>query len=444
MPPALPVFRRRTTYHSPTRLLLSTGGASRMPVALVKFKVLAIAAFVTRLPRGDSPQDAPARTARHRSVRRPPGRRRMAGRVVEAGTLPRGSPPPAVSPVADLKALQGQWKVVRVEKGKDADSSWAAICQFGSTLDPATTSRFSFGDHGQEDLLEIKRLGPEPDTLALVQTQGFCPPWHVQESHYRLDPMVVPKAIDLFQDDPWGGSRQLTAMGLYAFEGSRLKICLTRYRPMFDERVQPPIFRWIPIQRRFCFLSRPIARLTTKRPFRLTVGRSPKRLKTASRFPKRKSAASSIGSPTPLWASRARGRYLGMVTLDPAKQPKRIAIRQLLPGGTGLREELHGIYKFEGDRLTIAYRKGGPPEQFESKPGSGVTLLVLERPKPAAATVLPADSVTTLSASGTTEPCELVDISAQLAGKIVRIRRRPSRQDRPELQGQGHRLRFAR
>ena len=39
-----------------------------------------------------------------------------------------------------------------------------------------------------------------------------------------------------------------------------------------------------------------------------------------------------------------------------------------------------GIYKLESDRLTVAYRKGGPrPDKFESAPGSGITLLVLQR-----------------------------------------------------------------
>ena len=47
------------------------------------------------------------------------------------------------------------------------------------------------------------------------------------------------------------------------------------------------------------------------------------------------------------------------------------------------RKKLPGIYKLKENRLTIVYREGdSPPEEFESTPGSGVTLLVLERPKP--------------------------------------------------------------
>ena len=45
---------------------------------------------------------------------------------------------------------------------------------------------------------------------------------------------------------------------------------------------------------------------------------------------------------------------------------------------------LHAIYKLNANRLTIAYRIDGPtPEKFESTPGSGVTLLVMEKVKPA-------------------------------------------------------------
>ena len=79
----------------------------------------------------------------------------------------------------------------------------------------------------------------------------------------------------------------------------------------------------------------------------------------------------------------------GLYTMDASKQPKTITIyKHKLQSDEHANyrdQELLGIYKFDGDRLTIAYRQGEPrPEKFESPPGSGVTLLVLERPKPAA------------------------------------------------------------
>ena len=67
--------------------------------------------------------------------------------------------------------------------------------------------------------------------------------------------------------------------------------------------------------------------------------------------------------------------------VDSVKEPKRITISGWQTPGYEL---LHGIYKFDADRLTIAYRIDGPaPEKFESPPGSGVTLLVMEKAKPA-------------------------------------------------------------
>ena len=42
-------------------------------------------------------------------------------------------------------------------------------------------------------------------------------------------------------------------------------------------------------------------------------------------------------------------------------------------------EPLCGIYRFEGDHLRIAYREGRPPENFESPPGSKITVFVMQR-----------------------------------------------------------------
>jgi uncharacterized protein (TIGR03067 family) len=71
--------------------------------------------------------------------------------------------------------------------------------------------------------------------------------------------------------------------------------------------------------------------------------------------------------------------------MDPTKEPKRITLFAQEGGSetVATRQDILGVYKLEGDRLTIACRKGGPrPEKFRSKPGSGVTLLVLQRAKP--------------------------------------------------------------
>ena len=67
------------------------------------------------------------------------------------------------------------------------------------------------------------------------------------------------------------------------------------------------------------------------------------------------------------------------ITLDPSKTPANIDAVPTLPGS----DRVLGIYKLEGDNLTICWNKGdGPrPGAFEIKPGTDVVLLVLKRAK---------------------------------------------------------------
>jgi uncharacterized protein (TIGR03067 family) len=77
--------------------------------------------------------------------------------------------------------------------------------------------------------------------------------------------------------------------------------------------------------------------------------------------------------------SPLRGRY----RLDSSQRPKAISLHcySSIPP----EEEPRGIYELSGDRLRIAWRQGEPrPKEFKSEPGSGVTLLELERERPEA------------------------------------------------------------
>jgi hypothetical protein len=72
-------------------------------------------------------------------------------------------------------------------------------------------------------------------------------------------------------------------------------------------------------------------------------------------------------------------QIFGAYTLDDTKTPKEITFSARV-GIRGRVAQLEGVYQLEGDRLTIAYHEDGPrPKNFESKPGSGVTLLRLKR-----------------------------------------------------------------
>jgi uncharacterized protein (TIGR03067 family) len=64
-------------------------------------------------------------------------------------------------------------------------------------------------------------------------------------------------------------------------------------------------------------------------------------------------------------------------TLDPKADPPRIDLRE---GKNAIR----GIYRFERDRLTICFPKGGEgerPTKFESPAGTRIVLMVLKREK---------------------------------------------------------------
>jgi uncharacterized protein (TIGR03067 family) len=67
----------------------------------------------------------------------------------------------------------------------------------------------------------------------------------------------------------------------------------------------------------------------------------------------------------------------GTYTIDPNKSPKEI---DLINGDGNV---MVGIYKLEGDELTLCFRKLEPaigrPQKFEAAPGSGRMLVVLKR-----------------------------------------------------------------
>ena len=136
----------------------------------------------------------------------------------------------------------------------------------------------------------------------------------------------------------------------------------------------------------------------------------------------------------------------GLYCLNTDKQPKQITLFAST-AGIVQRQDLLGIYKFEGERLTIAYRAycfgGKPPEKFESQPGSGVALLVLERAKPAAAAAPAAtgpksaappavpevpvcrpvvrDVTDSMDFTGHIEASQTVDIRSRVTGELVKV-----------------------
>jgi uncharacterized protein (TIGR03067 family) len=66
------------------------------------------------------------------------------------------------------------------------------------------------------------------------------------------------------------------------------------------------------------------------------------------------------------------------ITLDPSKSPATIDLKPSRPGGEEL---VPGIYKLDGEMLTLCWTKqgGGRPTEFSTKAGDDHVLFVLKR-----------------------------------------------------------------
>ena len=93
---------------------------------------------------------------------------------------------PAVNPAAELKALQGQWKVVRQENGEAADASWLGYFNAGKLdrvlFDQKYMGLVNFADEASEYLI------------------------------FRVDPTAAPKTIEISSQDV---PAQMAALGIY-------------------------------------------------------------------------------------------------------------------------------------------------------------------------------------------------------------------------------------
>jgi uncharacterized protein (TIGR03067 family) len=73
----------------------------------------------------------------------------------------------------------------------------------------------------------------------------------------------------------------------------------------------------------------------------------------------------------------------GTFTVDPAKSPKQLDVKPT--GGPNKGKTVKGIYKIDGDTMTICYDHMADaakhPEKFESKDGTTLLLMVYKRQK---------------------------------------------------------------
>jgi uncharacterized protein (TIGR03067 family) len=77
----------------------------------------------------------------------------------------------------------------------------------------------------------------------------------------------------------------------------------------------------------------------------------------------------------------AQGNFEGSLKLDPAKKPKAYDAKGTDPGGKT--QESVGIYKFDGDKLTVCFALLGKerPTEFKAEAGSDAIMEVFKREK---------------------------------------------------------------
>ncbi len=355
------------------------------------------------------------------------------------------------SPGAEFKTLQGPWKIVHLEKGKEAEGIWMSIT----------------------DLMKLDYIHIYEGWLDM----------HGLWIDYSIDPTAEPKTIDFI----WAG--KLAAWGIYKIEGGRLTMIFTKYFPTLKSQQRPNDFAVDENSTDVLLV------LERYKPSEDEQAMSGADWQVESEIHDGKAAP--VGGKKCRFSNRSinfdkdgfppkGGLFSGFFTIDPTKIPKTITINawmEVNPEKMMGRVKLSGIYKFDGDRLTIAYRTGDkPPEEFESTPGSGISLLVLKKASETAAVPNPAldaepgsdrepqgrikvksdiapeapdekakpaersvtfytaqitrgDITAMVSASGTIQPEGTAEVSAQVSGQIVSLGDDPRGAGDPKFKG---------
>jgi uncharacterized protein (TIGR03067 family) len=215
-----------------------------------------------------------------------------------------------------------------------------------------------------------------------------------------IDHTKTPKTLDLMES----GMPPL-AQGIYEVKGNQLKICLARYVASMSGNERPKDFSIAPNSGDVLLVLEHYQPVGDEKAIQgewaITSATEDGRVIAEDEVSlKSLNFGDGIIGNERFWvhgqtgnganAHKIAGLYHGKFVLNPAGTPRSITLFNYLndpethggiPVAVGIQKDA-GIYKFDGDRLTIAFRAGDkPPESFESKPGSGVTLLVLEKPK---------------------------------------------------------------
>ena len=309
--------------------------------------------------------------------------------------------------------LHDLWDMVRLVKGRGADAAWAKI--YGPAAPPLATIDGFFispaddaeGPAGNRLFLVPRPPLGEPPNKSLPAPFLFGP-FKQRTFWFQCDTAASPKKIDLHTFNPalTFSVGLLAARGVYELDGDCLRICLRADVPQPENRPRSLPISPEPGDILFVLLrhqpSEDEAALThgwtVVEQIRSGKPTPPDQLRalgysldlggfTAHAHFRVASSDSTAKQPM-ADAARLIDFIDAQVVLQEMALPKRLTLFPYLDSRGDdekdthvLRwaEPLHGIYQLEGGRLRIAYRKGRPPETFQSPPGSDVVLLLLQR-----------------------------------------------------------------
>ena len=285
---------------------------------------------------------------------------------------------PSVSPAAEMKAIQGRWKVVNIEKEKGGDFSLStsAYVQFGKPVkEYARPSNPFHATNPYSAFMHVEDFNKK-------QFNNFI---------YKVDPAAKPKTIDLYEDSlrPPGVKGELSALGIYELDGDQLRICLANYRPPTFTDPRPKDFAVKPGSENV---------LVTLQRFPPTADE--KEIQGNWDVTRQTDDGNAIleGQATSIVSISFPPKVADIRVHNNSGKIDNASVPYAIVSDTDPKRFLSyvhnsdrytmtyiwsGIYKFEGDRLWIAFRINGQvPEKFESPPGSGVTLLELRKNEP--------------------------------------------------------------
>ena len=304
----------------------------------------------------------------------------------------------------ELKKLQGQWRVVDLEEaGRKAtpeqfqDMTWTFT---GAKLRVVHPAKVKVKDEPPEAKVKVK------DKLREAFDDGLDRVYNIV-----LDPAKSPRRIDLVSTEKWLVLNEIREtdvesrlLGVYTLEHGRLMVCLADR----DVKYRPVALNSTADNALLLYTLEPV-----KADEEDAVARELKKLQGMWRVvglehDGRKATPDDVkGMSWTFEGNRITGKdpdeepkMIGEFTVNPKESPKQIDIVKV--EGAKKEKTLLGIYKLEGERLTICLRDEkatdkGRPTEFSAEKGSELGIFMLEKEDPKKDPAAKNDKRTTLT-----------------------------------------------